>query len=167
MMLAMMWPAPITKEIIYVDCEVNIWYEENWGDMTMACNCTQANLCDNCICCISSIWLKVTTAVSNHERHATFSFCCDSTILFNFKWHGLHFFNSLESCHFPIMRGIVRATKPYASASKIYKYSYLMQNSQAFDFVIALHKIGAKNAHQFLLLIFYDGHRTGSVPIIN
>ena len=88
MMLAMMWPAPITKEIIYVDCEVNIWYEENWGDMTMACNCTQANLCDNCICCISSIWLKVATAVSNHERHVTFSFC--------FKWHGLHFFNSLK-----------------------------------------------------------------------
>ena len=62
-------------------------------------HCTQANLCDNCICCISSIWLKVATAVSNHEMHVTFSFCCDFSILFNFKWQGLHFFYSLESCH--------------------------------------------------------------------
>ena len=99
MVLAMMWPAPIIKGIIYVEREVNIWYEENWGDMTMACNRTRANLCDNCICCISSIWLKVATAVSNHEMHVTFSLCCDFSILFNFKWHGLHFFNSLESCH--------------------------------------------------------------------
>ena len=42
------------------------------------------------------------------------------------------------------MRGIVRATKPYARASKIYKYSYLMKNSQTFDFLKAQHKIGAK-----------------------
>ena len=88
MVLAMMWPAPIIKGIIYVEREVNIWYEENWGDMTMACNRTRANLCDNCICCISSIWLKVATAVSNHEMHVTFSFCCDFSILFNFKWQG-------------------------------------------------------------------------------
>ena len=60
---------------------------------------------------------------------------------------------------FPIMRGIVRATKPYARANKIDKYSYLMWNSQAF--VKALHKIGAKKCSdcfwpivQYWLLIF-------------
>ena len=58
------------------------------------------------------------------------------------------------------MRGIVRATKPYARANKIDKYSYLMWNSQAF--VKALHKIGAKNAQ-----IVDDGNCTGSVLIIN
>ena len=77
--------------------------------------------------CISSILLKVAMPVSDYGKMLdTSSFCCNFSILFNFKWHGLHFFNSLESCQFPIMRGIVRATKPYASASKIYKYSYLM-----------------------------------------
>ena len=57
------------------------------------------------------------------------------------------------------MRGIVRATKPYARANKIDKYSYLMWNSQAF--VKALHKIGAKKCSdcfwpivQYWLLIF-------------
>ena len=50
--------------------------------------------------CISSILLKVAMPVSDYGKMLdTSSFCCNVSILFNFKWHGLHFFNSLESCH--------------------------------------------------------------------
>ena len=50
--------------------------------------------------CISSILLKVAMTVSDYGKMLdTSSFCCNFSILFNFKWQGLHFFYSLESCH--------------------------------------------------------------------